>query len=330
MSLLKPSKVYKPFQHPWAIDFAIQSDKLHWGEWEAELQDDVKQWKSGIVTDTEKHQLTQIFRLFTQSDMIVGNNYIDALLSIFRNNEVRQMLSTFGGDENVHQRAYALMIDTLGMDEAEYGAFLSNEYMKAKAEFMVDDADHIDGEWGNLDHQAIALTLARSVCNEGMSLFSAFAMLMNYQRFGKMKGMCTIIEWSIRDETLHLQGITKLFQEFCKEHPEVVTDALKKAIYDMYRQAVSLEDKIIDLAFELGPVKGLTADEMKTYIRYVADRRLVGLGLKPNFEIETNPLPWLDWIMSGDSFKNFFEGRVTDYVAGSLIGDWGWNEELPN
>jgi ribonucleoside-diphosphate reductase beta chain len=119
--------------------------------------------------------------------------------------------------------------------------------------------------------------------------------------------------------------MTALFRQYITENPEVVNDEFKQSIYDMYRTAVTLEDKVIDLAFELGAMEGITQSEVKEYIRYIADRRLVNLGLKPNWDISANPLPWLDWVLNGDSFKNFFEGRVTDYSADGMSGEsWGW------
>jgi ribonucleoside-diphosphate reductase beta chain len=93
----------------------------------------------------------------------------------------------------------------------------------------------------------------------------------------------------------------------------------------MFRDAVALEDKVIELAFELGGVEGITEDEVKQYIRYIADRRLIQLGLKGNWKVKENPLPWLDWVLNGDSFKNFFEGTVTDYNADGMAGEWGWS-----
>jgi len=140
-----------------------------------------------------------------------------------------------------------------------------------------------------------------------------------------MKGMCEVVEWSIKDESLHVVGMSRLFREFCNEHPRVVNDEFKKEIYEMFRVAVSLEDKVIDLAYEMGPVEGLDKGEVKAYIRHLADRRLIMLGLKPNWGIKDNPLPWVEWIVAGDSFKNFFEGTVTDYSAAGMTGDWGWD-----
>lgn len=316
MSLLETNTAYKPFKYPWAVDMAVKHEQLHWGEWEAKLQDDVTQWATKL-SDEEKNHITQILRLFTQSDVAVGTNYIEHYLHKFKNNEIRAMLTSFVNREFVHQRSYALLNDTLGLPEEEFSAFTAVQEMQDKLDFMADmDVN---------SHQGLAMAVARSVLNEGMSLFSAFAMLLNYQRYGKMRGMCEIVEWSVRDETLHCEGMVKLFRTFCDEHPRIVTDEFKANIYQMFRDAVALEDKVIELAFELGNVEGLTVEEVKAYIRYIANRRLTQLGLKPNWTRNNeNPLPWLDWVLNGDSFKNFFEGTVTDYNAAGMEGDWGW------
>ncbi len=317
MSLLDQSPAYKPFANPSFVNQAIEHDKLAWGEWECDLQEDVAQWKSGKISSSEKNFITQILRLFTQSDVIVGGSYVDVFLPRIKNNEARMMMLSFAQRETIHMRSYALLNDTLGFPESEYTAFLEYEAMADKIEFMQTfDPD---------TKQGLAKAIAQTVCNEGMSLFSAFVMLLNFQRFGKLKGMCEIVEWSIRDETMHVDGMTALFRQYITENPEVVTDEFKQSIYDMYRTAVTLEDKVIDLAFELGAMEGITKSEVKEYIRYIADRRLVNLGLKANWDISANPLPWLDWVLNGDSFKNFFEGRVTDYSADGMSGDsWGW------
>lgn len=315
MSLLEPNKAYKPFNHSWAVDYSIQHEHLHWGEWEAKLQDDVMQWKTKL-TPAEKNHVTQILRLFTQSDVAVGTNYIEHYLPRFKNNEVRSMLASFANREFTHQRSYALLNDTLGLPEEEFSAFSAVDEMKDKLEFMA----NIDTN----SYTGLALAVARSAINEGMSLFSAFVMLLNYTRFGKMRGMGEIVQWSIRDETLHCEGMTKLFREFCKEHPRIVNDEFKSQIYGMVREAVALEDKVIDLAYEMGEVEGLSAEEVKQYIRYIADRRLIQLGLKGNYGAKENPLKWLEPLISTTSHDNFFETVVTEYSSNGLEGDWGW------
>lgn len=319
MTVLTPSASYKPFRFPWAVQTAVEHEKIHWGEWEAKLQEDVNQWKNGSLSAIEKNHITQILRLFTQSDVEVASNYINCFLPRFKNNEVRAMLISFASREFVHQRAYALLNDTLGLDEHEYFAFLEYDDMKQKIEFMKADLEN------PTDKHTTAKALAQSACNEGMSLFSAFVMLLNYQRFGKMKGMCEIVEWSIRDETVHVEGMTQLFKEFLHDfRSEIDTKQLYVDIQNMFREAVSLEDKIIDLSYNMGETEGLSKDQVKQYIRYIANRRLASLGIEPIFEVAKNPIDWLDWVISGDSFKNFFEGTVTDYNADGMKGEWGW------
>ena len=318
--LTEYSKTYKPFKYPWAMQYAEDHEKIHWGSWEAKLQEDVNQWKNGDISQQEKDHITQILRIFTQSDVAVGGNYCDVFIASFKNNEIRNMLLSFANREGTHQRAYALLNDTLGLSEKEYSAFLEFKEMREKIEFMTEPPQHLKDE-----KQQLAFELARSVCNEGMSLFSAFVMLLNYQRFGKMKGMCEIVEWSIRDESLHVEAMTKLFHEYCKENPEVVNDDLKGYIYTNYTMAVTLETALVDLVFNSIDLEGLSAEQVKKYMNYLADRRLLQLGLKPIFKQKDNPLPWLDWIISGDSFKNFFEGTVTDYSASGMTGHFDWS-----
>ena len=318
MSLLKTSETYKPFKYPWAVELSKKHEEIHWIEDEAELSEDVQDWKTKL-TDSEKEFITHVLRLFTQSDVQVGENYHELLIPKFKNNEVRNMLSSFAAREAVHQRAYALLNDTLGLPDEDFHKFLDYKEMADKIDFMK--------EGDTNSHTGLALALAQSVFNEGMSVFASFVMLLNFQRFGKMKGMATIVEWSIRDETIHVQGNSKLFREFCEEHPRIVNDELKSKIYSMAENAVKLEEKFIQLAFKGNEVQGLTKKEVRDYIRHIADRRLLQLGMKPLFNQKKNPLPWLDWVLNGASHDNFFEKRVTEYsVAGMEGEDFGWED----
>ncbi len=161
-----------------------------------------------------------------------------------------------------------------------------------------------------------------SAFGEGLQLFGSFIMLLNFQRFGKMKGMGQIVAWSIRDENHHVENMIKLFHTILDEQPELWNDEFKKSLYDICRDMVNLEEKFIDLAFAQGPVEGLTADDVKKYIHYMADRRLLQLGLKPNYGVKENPLDWVDYIVNGQAHENFFETRSTEYAKGAVQGDW--------
>jgi ribonucleotide reductase beta subunit family protein with ferritin-like domain len=312
--LMQFSETYKPFHYPWAVDITTRHEKAHWIEDEIDLSEDVTDWKMGKMSFTEKEYTTNILRLFTQSDVAVGQNYYDQFIPKFKNNEVRNMLGSFAGREGIHQRAYALLNETLGLSDAEYHAFLEYSEMADKIDFMMEaDVTTVRG---------LGLCLAKSVFNEGVALFASFVMLLNFQRFGKMKGMGKVVEWSIRDESIHVEGNSKLFKAYCAEHPRIVDEDFKKDIYEIARQAVKLEDKFVDLAYKMGGVEGLEASEVKQYIRYITDRRLLQLGLQTNFKVKENPLPWLEWVLNGADHTNFFENRVTEYEVAGLTGGW--------
>jgi len=315
MSLLDTRDYYKPFDHPWMFDYYSQQNQMHWFPEDVPLHNDVKDWQT--MTDEEKNLLTQIFRLFTQSDVDVGAGYVDRYMRIFKKPEARMMMSSFANMESIHQHAYSLLLDTVGMPEVEYKAFSEYEAMADKHEYI----NAVKVTKG--DKKSIAKALAiYSGFTEGLQLFSSFIILLNFPRFGKMKGMGQIITYSIRDESMHVEAMTKLFREFMQENIDLWTDDFKKEIYQACREMVDLEDRFLDLVFEQGDIPGLTKQEMQQYIRYIADRRLLQLGLKPNYVVKDNPLNWLDDVL-GVEHQNFFEGRATTYMKAGLRGDVG-------
>jgi ribonucleoside-diphosphate reductase beta chain len=169
----------------------------------------------------------------------------------------------------------------------------------------------------------IAKTLAAfGAFTEGLQLFASFAILLNFPRFGKMKGMGQIVSWSVRDETLHCLSIIRLFRTFVQENPEIWTENLRREITETCATIVTHEDAFIDLAFELGPVEGLDPRDVKKYIRFIADRRLTQLGLDTLYQVERNPLPWLDEMLNAVEHTNFFENRSTEYSRASTAGTW--------
>lgn len=309
------SLTYKPFTYPNLMSRAVAHEKIHWIEDEVDLGEDVEQWRNGTMSEEDVYLVTQILRMFTESDKNVAGNYADYFIPYFKNNEARCWLLSIAAREGTHQRAYALLTDTLGLPDTEYRAFLDYEVMADKAEFMLENDMNTP--------TGVGLALAKTVCSEGVLLFASFATLLNYQRFGKMKGMCKINEWSLREETQHVEGMAEMFVIHCKENPEIVTDEFKAQVYQIFRDAVKAEDKFINLVFEMGNPEGLTKEDIKRYIRYIADRRLIQLGFKPNWSIKENPLPWLSWVLN-EGHTNFFEQRVSEYSVDGLKGEWGW------
>ncbi|WP_260987387.1 ribonucleotide-diphosphate reductase subunit beta [Roseomonas gilardii] len=312
--LLTANPVYKPFRYPWAYDAWLTQQRVHWLPEEVPMADDVKDWQKNL-TEVERNLVTQIFRFFTQSDVEVNNCYMKHYAQVFKPTEVLMMLSAFSNIETVHIAAYSHLLDTIGMPETEYQAFLKYKEMKDKYDYM--QSFSVDSK------TEIAKTLAAfGAFTEGLQLFASFAILLNFPRFNKMKGMGQIVTWSVRDETLHCLSVIKLFHTFVQENPEIWTAELRRDITEVCETIVEHEDAFIDLAFELGDVQGLTAPEVKQYIRFIADRRLQQLGLEPVYRIERNPLPWLDEMLNAIEHTNFFENRATEYSKASTTGSW--------
>lgn len=311
--LLTANPVYKPFRYPWAYEAWLQQQRIHWLPEEVPLADDVKDWQKNLSA-SERNLLTQIFRFFTQADVEVNNCYMKHYSQVFKPTEVLMMLSAFSNIETVHIAAYSHLLDTIGMPEIEYTAFLKYKEMKDKYDYMQSFSVENKTE--------IAKTLAAfGAFTEGLQLFASFAILMNFPRFNKMKGMGQIVSWSVRDESLHCDGIIKLFHAFTKERG-CLTKAVKDDIVDVCQRVVRLEDAFIDLAFEMGPVSGMTPKEIKKYIRFIADWRLQQLGLPAIYLIDEHPLPWLQPLLNGVEHANFFETRATEYSKAATRGNW--------
>ena len=316
-SKLTDSREYfKPFNYAWAYDAWLKHEQAHWLHTEVPMAEDVKDWKKKL-TKEEKLFLTNIFRFFTQGDIDVAGGYVKNYLPYFPQPEIRMMLMGFAAREALHIAAYSHLIETLGMPESTYNEFLEYQEMKDKHDYVTE----LSSKNGDLSSTATHIAVF-SAFTEGMQLFSSFIMLLNFPRHGLMKGMGQIVTWSIVDETMHAENMIKLFKTFIKENNEIWNDELKGRIYTIAERMVELEDKFIDLSFSGTHMRELEPADVKQYIRYIADRRLISLGLKGIFKVKKNPLPWVEEMINAPVHGNFFENRVTDYAKGALKGSW--------
>ena len=314
MNLLEERDYYKPFSYPWAFEFYKRQQQMHWLPDEVPLQDDIKDYKEKL-TPANRALVDNIFRFFTQADVDVCCGYAKHYLPTFKQPEIRMMLVSFAAMEAVHQEAYSLLLETLGKSEEEYQMFTEIQAMSDKHDYLTDFNM-------NSRHEMAKTMAVYSGFTEGVQLFSSFAILLNLPRHNLMKGMGQIVTWSIRDETLHVEGMSKLFRTFISENPDLWNDKLKYEVYCAAERVVELEDSFIDVCFENADIPDLTAEEVKEYIRYIADRRLLGLGMKAIFHSTENPLPWLDQQLNAVEHANFFENRATEYAKSSTQGNW--------
>ena len=307
---------FKPFSYPWAYDSWLKHEQAHWLHTEVPMMEDVKDWKKKLTAE-EKLFLTNIFRFFTQGDIDVAGGYVKNYLPYFPQPEIRMMLMGFAAREALHIAAYSHLIETLGMPESTYNEFLQYQEMRDKHDYVTE----LSSKNGDLASTATHIAVF-SAFTEGMQLFSSFIMLLNFPRHGLMKGMGQIVTWSIVDETMHAENMIKLFKEFIKENNEIWNDDLKSRIYSIAEKMVELEDKFIELSFANAEMRDLKQEDVKEYIRYIADRRLISLGMKGIFKRKKNPLPWVEEMINAPVHGNFFENRVTDYAKGALSGSW--------
>lgn len=312
--ILTPRKFYKPFEYPQFFDYFQKQNQAHWMPTEVPMESDIVDYKTNL-TPQEIGLIINILRFFTQGDLEVNNNYNSKLIPFFPKPEIKMMLSAFSHMEGIHVWAYSYLNDSLGLPEKEYSAFLEYESMRKKYEYIQ-----------SFDVRSVEdLALNMAVFGgfmEGVSLFSSFAILMNFPRLGKLKGVGQIITWSIRDETLHSKGVSHLFRDLISENKHIWTNDFQQTLYSACQDMVKLEDAFIDTCFSMGEVVGIKPEQVKQYIRYIADRRLNDLGLDQLYNV-SNSLPWLDVMINAKEHTNFFENRATEYAKGSIVEDWG-------
>ncbi len=305
---------YRPFEYPQYFEFFQKQNQAHWLPTEVPMESDISDYRYKLSAE-ENNLIMQILRFFTQGDIEVNNNYNTRLIPAFPKPEIKMMLSAFAAMESVHVWAYSFLNDSLGLPEKEYSAFLEYESMRNKYSYV----RGFDVE--RVEDLAVNLAVFGGFM-EGVSLFSSFAILMNFPRLGKLKGVGQIVTWSIRDETLHSRGVTRLFRDLIEENRHIWTKDFQDHLYKACDDMVKLEDAFIDTCFAMGDVPGLTGAQVKQYIRYIADRRLQDLGLEARYNV-ANSLPWLDTMVNAKEHANFFESRATEYAKGAVVDDWG-------
>lgn len=259
------------------------------------MSSDINDWKLHL-TLSEKNVVGQILKGFTQSEVFIQEYWGSFVSRKFKKPEIQMMAAAFASMESVHAVSYAYLNDSLGLSDFE--AFLHEPTAKAKIDRLI--------ETKGKTKQEIAKSLAIfSAFNEGVNLFSSFAVLLNFSRFNKMKGLGQIIAFSIKDESLHSEAGCWLFRTLISEYPEIWTDELKHELYEAAKLTVKLEDDFIDKVFELGDIEGITSRDLKQFIRHRANTKLTDLTLKSNWRnVDKEALErmsWFDVLSSGVS-----------------------------
>ena len=313
---MKGRDYFKPFEYPWAYDLWLKHEAMHWLGYEVSMHEDVFDWDTKM-TPQEKELVTNLFRFFTQADVSVGKAYYKHFLPKFASTpELAMMLGGFANREAVHQDAYSILVETVGMDESEYKSFQHFKEMREKYEYL---------ESFNTDttYDLAKTIVVYSGFTEGMALFASFAILLALAKNNRMKNMGNIVAWSQRDEAIHVEGMSLLFKEVIKELTFEEVVKLEREAANMALQMVKLEDAFIDLCFgEMNTLFDVHKDDIKKYVRYIANYRMkqFGFALEPFEGVDRNPLSWIDYMVNGVEHTNFFEQKATAYSKAMTQG----------
>lgn len=320
MSIFKARAEFMPFEYPQFYDYWLKQNQAHWLHTEINMSSDINDWKINL-TDNDRHLIGSILKGFTQTEVFIGNDFWSGrILKDIKKPELQMMFATFASTEAIHANGYSYLDQSLGLED--YKAYLHEPTVKAKIDRLMSTKAKSVKDLA----RAIAIF---SAFNEGVNLFSSFAVLLNYTRFNLMKGMGQIIAWSCLDEELHSKAGCELFRVIAQENPEIITDEFKKEIYEAARTTIELEDAFLENAFKNVDVKGLTLSDMKNFIRHRCNLKLQELGLKQNWKnIDKEALDRLQWftvLTVGTTQQDFFAQKETTYSKGNIDWSKAWD-----
>ena len=314
--------VYKPFEYPEAKNYWDKQQQAHWLPSEVPMMSDVNDWKQNL-NETEKNIIGSILKGFAQTETVVNDYWTGLVTKWFRKPEIIAMATTFGAIETIHAEAYSLLNEELGLDD--FSEFLEDETTMAKIEAIMEVRDSHDD---NMDWHEIAKSLAIfSAFTEGVNLFSSFAVLLSFKLRNLLKGVGTIVEWSIRDESMHSDAGCWLFRTLVNENPELKTPELETAINEAALLSLKLELDFINKVYELGDLEGCSKYDLEHFIKNRVNTKLNDLGYKSIISdvdmTAVNRMKWFDHLSAGKQHTDFFANRVTNYSKGTM--DWDAN-----
>jgi len=312
--LTEPRHYYKPFEYPQAFEYYKNQPRAHWLADEVPLASDLNDWRLNL-NESEKNLIGNILKSFAQTEVYVNDYWSSKISQWFPKPEVVAMSSAFGAFEAIHAEAYARLNDELGLDN--FQAFMEDEASRNKIERLLETPSD------TIEEKALALAIF-SAFTEGVNLFSSFAILMSFQLRNLLKGTGQIVEWSVRDESLHSTAGCWLFRTLMQESPELDTVEMRNNVIEACNLSVKLEFDFIDKAFEMGEIEGLNKDQLKNFIKARANDKMKELGYNPVYnDLDPALLKQVEWfghLTSGKTHQDFFANRVTDYSKST--GDW--------
>jgi ribonucleoside-diphosphate reductase beta chain len=323
-SLLEERIVYKPFEYQTAFDFWLSQQQAHWLHTEVPMMSDVNDWKQNL-SETEKNIIGSILKGFAQTETVVEEYWSTLVTKWFPKPEVKMMAIGFAANETIHAEAYSLLNEELGLDD--FSEFLEDETTMAKIGGLMEvNANMQTGE--NSLHEIAKSLAIFSAFTEGVNLFSSFAVLLSFKMRNKLKGVGQIVEWSIRDESLHSEAGCWLFRTLLEENPELKTKELEAAVNEAALLSLELELNFIRKCYELGDLEGCSQYDLEHFIKNRVNAKLGDLGYKGIIsDVDSTAverMKWFDHLSAGKQHTDFFATRVTNYSKGTM----SWDESI--
>ena len=315
-----------PLKYQWAYDLYKTMKSNHWEPEDIPMQKDCEQWRSSdnSITDIDRWIIKMGIGYFSAAEGIVGDNIIHVVREVVTAPELKLVLGRHAHEENIHADSLVYMISSLGLNPHECEAMFEdintiskkNEFVVSNSRALRRDIDLTVTE----NKQALATNMFLfGQCMEGTQFYGLFGMVLSLYRQNKFPGIGQMFRYTLRDESNHIELFRMLLVDLVSENPDIWTSEFKASLRDLMAEAIALEKAFIRDCLPVDAL-GLNADDFLTYIDYIADRRLEGVGLEPLNPGVGNPLPWLAEMMDIKKEQNFFEGRVTEYrKASSLI-----------
>ena len=314
-----------PFKYDWAWQKYLDGCANHWMPQEINMTPDVALWKNedGLSEDERKIVMRSL-GFFSTADSLVANNLVLSIYRHITNPECRQYLLRQSFEEAIHTHAYQYVIQSLGMDEAElFNMYREVPSVARKASWALDFTKELDDpnfETGEAeqDKKLLRNLIAFYCVLEGIFFYCGFTQILSMGRRNKMTGTSEQFQYILRDESMHLNFGIDMINQIKLENPHLWDEEMQDQAAGMILQGMELE---IEYARDTMPrgVLGMNASMMEEYLNYIANRRLVQLGLPEEFPKAENPFPWMSEIMDLRKEKNFFETRVIEYQTGGAL-----------
>jgi len=312
-----------PLKYQWAYDLYKIMKANHWEPEDIQMQKDVEQWRSKEITENERWIIMMGIGYFSAAEGIVGDNVQHVVRELVTAPELKLVLGRHAHEENIHADSLLYMISSLGINPHECEAMFEQiPTIVKKNEFVTRHSNALrrDLDLTTVENKKL---LAKNIfvfgqCMEGTQFYGLFGMILSLSRRQKFTGIGEMFEYTLRDESNHIQVFRNLFMDLIEENPEIWTAEFREELVNAMREAVSLEKDFIRDCLPVNAV-GLSAEEFEQYIDYIADRRLLDCGLPVLNPGIKNPLPWLAEMMDIKKETNFFEKKVTDYAKRSSM-----------